>query len=98
MFEGRTWTCIFYVFVSCAALAPLWLIWDFGHRARTQGYGWTLEANRDMYANEVKTTLTASGTAVALVASNYSAGRASNIMRRLAAVGAAVSCFTSVVH
>jgi hypothetical protein len=41
-----------------------------------QGYGWTSEDNRDMHADGVKTTITAAGAAVALVASNSSAGRA----------------------
>jgi hypothetical protein len=63
-------TCIFYVFVFVVAAAPLLLVWHYWHEAQTKGWDWTNEQSRSMYVDAAKTLITASGIAVALLASS----------------------------
>jgi len=90
------WTYIFYVFVSCVALTPFLLMLDYWYKARTRDWGWTSEDSRDMYVDGVKTIITASGIAVALLASSFSSGRTSNPIVTFSAKVAAVALISCV--
>ncbi len=90
------WTGIFYLFVSCVAAAPFPFMWQYWHKARTQGWSWTTEDSRDMYVDAVKTVIAASGIAVALLASNYSSGRTASHLVALSAKVAVVSLISCV--
>jgi hypothetical protein len=70
MTDGHTWTCVFYVFVCFVASAPFLLMLHYWHEARTRGWSWTSQDSRDMYVDAAKTIITASGIAVALLASS----------------------------
>jgi hypothetical protein len=92
-----TWTCLFYLFVCVVALAPLLFVWHYWHEARTKDWGWTSTDSRTMYVDGAKTLITASGIAVALLASSsVSSARNTN---SLAAISAkvAVVCLISCV-
>jgi hypothetical protein len=97
MSEGHTWTCVFYLFVSALAAAPLLFVWHYWHEARTRGWNWTSEDSRDMYVDGAKTMITGSGIAVALLASSVFSQRttASSLVAFSAKV--AVVCLISCV-
>lgn len=65
-----TWTCFFYVFVFIVGASPWALILHFWNRARENGWAWTSVDSRTMYVDAFKTMITASGIAVALLASS----------------------------
>lgn len=65
-----TWTCFFYVFVFALAVAPILFAWSYWYEARTHGWDWISEQSRSMDVDGAKTLITASGIAVALLASS----------------------------
>jgi len=69
MIEPHVWTCAFYVFVSVAGV-PFVFVWHYWHEANTKGWSWTSVDSRGMYVDGAKTLITASGIAVALLASS----------------------------
>src|SRR6266851_10118198 len=91
------WTCLFYIFVCVVALAPLVFVWHYWHEARTKDWGWTSTDSRSMYVDGAKTLITASGIAVALLASSSvsSARTTSSLVAFSAKV--AVVCLISCV-
>jgi CBS domain containing-hemolysin-like protein len=70
MIADHTWTCIFYVFVAGVGAAPFLFVGHYWHEARTKGWSWTSQDSRNMYVDGAKTIITASGIAVALLASS----------------------------
>jgi hypothetical protein len=92
-----TWTCVFYVFVLVIAVLPILFVWSYWHEAKTRGWDWTSDASRNMYVDAAKTLITASGIAVALLASSTvaSARVTSNLVAFSAKV--AVVCLISCV-
>src|SRR5437899_2520785 len=92
-----TWTCLFYVFVFVLAVAPIFFVFSYWREARTRGWDWISEESRSMYVDGAKTLITASGIAVALLASSAvsSARTTSNLVAFSAKV--AVVCLISCV-
>jgi hypothetical protein len=91
-------TCIFYLLVVLAVAIPGIFMWTFWRDAKGRGWNWTTEASRTMYVDVAKTLITASGIAVALVASSSAPPRAVDaIVKTSARVGviALVLCICS---
>jgi hypothetical protein len=65
-----TWTCAFYGFVVLIALLPMLFVWSIWREARRRGWSWVNPDSRNMYVDGAKTLITASGIAVALLASS----------------------------
>jgi len=65
-----TWTCAFYVFVFFLFLLPQIFIWMIWSGAKRRGWNWVSADSRTMYVDGAKTLVTASGIAVALLASS----------------------------
>src|SRR5712691_6329497 len=65
-----TWTFLFYAFVFVLAAAPLPFVWHYWHEAHARDWNWISEGSRNMYVDGAKTMITASGIAVALLASS----------------------------
>ena len=63
-------TCLFHISVAIVVLGPAFFMWTFWRDAKRRGWNWTTEASRSMYVDVAKTMITASGIAVALVASS----------------------------
>jgi hypothetical protein len=63
------WTCVFYGLVILIQLPIFWFIWSIWHKATTIGWRYTNYDSRDTYVDVAKTMITASGIAVALLAS-----------------------------
>ncbi len=76
---------------------PMLFVWHYWHEARTRGWDWISEDSRSMYVDGAKTLITASGIAVALLASSAvsSARTANHLMAFSAKV--AVVCLISCV-
>lgn len=90
-------TYLFYIFISLLSLAPLALVWHYWHEARTKDWAWTSQDSRTMYVDGAKTLITASGIAVALVASSaVSSARSSSSLVAFSAK-VAVVCLISCV-
>jgi hypothetical protein len=72
-------------------------VWHYWHEARTRGWNWISEDSRSMYVDGAKTLITASGIAVALLASSAvaSAKTANDLVAFSAKV--AVACLISCV-
>jgi hypothetical protein len=64
-----TWTFAFYGVVLFIQLPIVWFIWSFWDKANNIGWRYTNDDSRDTYVDVAKTMITASGIAVALVAS-----------------------------
>ena len=77
--------CLFYFFVATVVLVPAFFIWTFWRDAKTRGWNWTTDASRTMYVDITKTLITASGIAVALVASSSTPLRAVDEIVRISA-------------
>jgi hypothetical protein len=92
-----TWTYIFYAFVLVVAVCPILFVWSYWHEANTRGWDWTSDTSRNMYVDAAKTLITASGIAVALLASSTVASErvTSNLVAFSAKV--AVVCLISCV-
>src|ERR1700728_4891992 len=92
-----TWTYLFYTFVFVVSLTPILFVWHYWHEARTKDWGWTSTDSRTMYVDGAKTLITASGIAVALLASSaVSSVRNANSLVALSARIASV-CLISCV-
>jgi hypothetical protein len=63
------WTVAFYGAVVFIQLPIVWFIWGFWDKANNIGWRYTDDDSRDTYVDVAKTMITASGIAVALVAS-----------------------------
>ena len=63
-------TCVFYVFVTLLIVLPQLFVGFVWYEARTRGWAWTSTDSRNMYVDGAKTLVTASGIAVALLASS----------------------------
>jgi hypothetical protein len=64
------WTVFFYIFVVSLVALPSWFIWQYWDKAKKRELRWLNIDNRNMYVDALKTMITASGIAVALVASS----------------------------
>jgi hypothetical protein len=92
-----TATCLFYVLVFIMAVVPMLFVWTVWHEAKTRGWDWTSDQSRNMYVDAAKTLITASGIAVALLASSTVASvRATNNIVAFSAK-VAVVCLISCV-
>jgi hypothetical protein len=60
----------FYSLVGTVVVGPAIFFWSFWRDAKVRGWNWSSEASRAMYVDVAKTLITASGIAVALVASS----------------------------
>jgi len=65
-------TCLFYFAVFVATAGPTIFVWSFWRDAKRKQWNYTTESSRAMYVDVAKTLITASGIAVALVASDSS--------------------------
>jgi hypothetical protein len=93
-----TWTCAFYAFVALVAVLPVLFIWSVWHLARKRGWSYTSPDSRNMYVDAAKTLITASGIAVALLASSgVAAVRTALPVVAFSAKVAAVSLISCVV-
>jgi hypothetical protein len=63
-------TVVFYIFVASLLVLPCWFIWQYWDKAKKRELRWLNQDNRNMYVDALKTMITASGIAVALVASS----------------------------
>src|ERR1700722_11872709 len=97
MAGAPTWTCLFYIFVLVVSVVPAFFVWHYWHEARTKDWGWTSTDSRTMYVDGAKALITASGIAVALLASSaVSSVRSTNGLVAFSAKVAAV-CLISCV-
>ena len=91
-----SWTCAFYVFVAVIGTLPMLFVGFSWHEAQSRGWAWTNPDSRNMYVDAAKTLITASGIAVALLASSSvaSARTASTLVAFSAKVAAVclISC------
>ena len=91
------WTCAFYVFVVGVTALPLWFIYQYWDKAQKRNWRFIDIDSRDMYVDGVKTMITASGVAVALLASSAAGpARTSNGLIAFSA-NVAVICLISCV-
>jgi hypothetical protein len=63
------WTLAFYGLIFFVLLPIVWFIWSVWHKATTIEWRNTTDRSRDSYVDGAKTMITASGIAVALLAS-----------------------------
>jgi cellobiose-specific phosphotransferase system component IIC len=80
---------IFDCFLLLTLAIPLAFTWHVWHEARSLGWNWITEQTRNMYVDAIKTMITASGIAVALIASsghNQNANNAVSFSTRAAIV------------
>jgi hypothetical protein len=82
---------LFYFFVSVAVFGPAYFLWTFWRDARKRNWNYTTESTRAMYVDIAKTMVTASGIAVALVASSASPLRAVDSIVRFCSRAGVVS-------
>lgn len=85
------------MFVACVAVTPLWFVLRIWRLARTTDWIWTSEDSRNMYVDATKTLITASGIAVALLASSVSSGKTVNSIVSVSAKVAVVCLIVCVV-
>jgi hypothetical protein len=76
---------VFYAAVSLAVLLPGIFLWTFWHDAKKRSWNYSTESSRTMYVDVAKTLITASGIAIALVASSSTPSRAIDSIVRLSA-------------
>jgi hypothetical protein len=74
---------LFYFLVALVTVGPAIFFWTFWHDAKKRGWNWTTEASRTMYVDVAKTLITASGIAVALMASSSAPPRAVDAIVRI---------------
>jgi hypothetical protein len=79
-------------------IVPAVIVWDFWHEHTRQDWDWITQYGRDMYADVMKTLITASGVAVALIVTALS-GHNSSVTHsaRLAVVTLTVSIVASMM-
>lgn len=79
---------LFYLVVAVVVVVPAIFIWTFWRDARQRQWNYTTDASRAMYVDVAKTLITASGIAVALVASSSAPLRVvDGVVRTSARVG-----------
>ena len=83
--------CLFYFVVATVVIVPAYFIWTFWRDAKAREWNWTTEASRTMYVDVAKTMVTASGIAVALVASSSAPVRTVDAIVRVSARTGVVS-------
>src|SRR5882757_11213745 len=83
--------CLFYFVVATVVIVPAYFIWTFWRDAKAREWNWTTEASRTMYVDVAKTMVTASGIAVALVASSSAPVRTVDAIVRASARTGVVS-------
>jgi hypothetical protein len=81
----RSMAFVFYFFVAIVVGGPAFFMWTFWRDAKALGWNWTTEASRTMYVDVAKTLITASGIAVALVASSSAPLRAVDAIVKISA-------------
>jgi hypothetical protein len=92
-----SWTCLFYSFVTLLAVAPVPFVLHYWREARSLGWEWISNDSRNMYVDGAKTLITASGIAVALLASSsVASARTANPLVAFSAK-VAVVCLISCV-
>jgi hypothetical protein len=77
--------CLFYFFVALVVVGPAVFFWSFWRDAQVRGWRWTTDASRTMYVDVAKTLITASGIAVAVVASSSAPLRTVDAIVRISA-------------
>jgi hypothetical protein len=82
---------LFYFFVAVAVGGPAYFLWTFWDEAQKRKWNYTTESTRAMYVDIAKTMVTASGIAVALVASSASPLRAVDSIVRFCSRAGVVS-------
>jgi hypothetical protein len=82
---------LFYFFVALSVVLPAIFFWTFWHDAKAHGWTWTTDASRMMYVDVAKTLITASGIAVALVASSAAPLRAVDAIVKISARAGVIS-------
>jgi len=83
--------CLFYFVVATVVIVPAYFIWTFWRDAKAHGRNWSSEHSRAMYVDVAKTMVTASGIAVALVASSSAPLRTVDAIVRVSARAGVVS-------
>jgi hypothetical protein len=92
-----SWTYLFYLFVLVLAAAPIWFVRLYWREARIHAWDWISQDSRNMYVDGAKTLITASGIAVALLASSAASSvRSANALMATSARIAAVSLISCV--
>ncbi len=84
-------SCLFYFLVATVVIGPAFFMWTFWRDAKKRGWTWTTETSRTMYVDVAKTLITASGIAVALVASSAAPLRTVDAIVRISARAGVVS-------
>jgi hypothetical protein len=87
--------CLFYLLVAAAVVGTAVFMWSFWHEAKAKDWNWITESSRAMYVDVSKTVITASGIAVALVASDLS--RTLDPVAKQSARVAVICLITSIV-
>lgn len=92
------WTYLFYAFVVVLVVAAAWFVWQYWHKARgKEDLRWIDIDSRNMYVDGAKTMITASGIAVALLASStVASARTANDIVALSAKFAVVCLIACV--
>lgn len=92
-----TLTCVFYIIAVLLAFGPLGFVWTIWHEANAHDWKWISEHSRNMYVDGLKTMITASGIAVALLASSsVSSARTANSLIAASAKVAVICLITCV--
>lgn len=90
-------TAFFYLFLVVLVVAPFPFIQSYWREAHERGWSWIDEDSRTMYVDAAKTLITASGIAVALVASSaVSFERATNEIVKFSTKTAVVCLIAAV--
>lgn len=84
-------TFLFYFLVALAVVCPAIFFWTFWRDAKKRQWNYTTDASRTMYVDVAKTLITASGIAVALVASSSAPMRSVDVIVRISARGGVIS-------
>jgi hypothetical protein len=87
--------CLFYLSVFVAVAGPTIFVGSFWRDAKRKQWNYTTESSRAMYVDVAKTLITASGIAVALVASDLS--RATDSIAKLSARVAVICLIVCIV-
>ena len=91
------WTYAFYTFVALLVLVPLAFVCVVLRESRMRGWSWINADSRSMYVDGAKTLVTASGIAVALLASSsVASARTASALVGFSAKVAAVSLISCV--
>lgn len=64
-------TCVFYLCVVAAVVAPILFVRSIWNEAHKSDYRWISDSSREMYVDVFKTAISVAGVAVTLVASTF---------------------------